>query len=137
MFNPRTQRGHLQPGQWDYFEMVLDPLDTSWMVRLSPASPYAAGLVLPSLLSDSVLDRGILRVEPSFAARSRIVRGTPFQWVTSLPEERIACKSAHQSTLHFMLPVAAGIHAAARPLRAARVQEEQARSVPANAAAGE
>ena len=34
VFNPRTQRGHLQPGQWDYFEMVLDPLDTSWMVRL-------------------------------------------------------------------------------------------------------
>ena len=32
VFNPRTQRGHLQPGQWDYFEMVLDPLDTSWMV---------------------------------------------------------------------------------------------------------
>ena len=57
VFNPRTQRGHLQPGQWDYFEMVLDPLDTSWMVRHS-CLPRAARPVLPSILFGSVLNRG-------------------------------------------------------------------------------
>lgn len=36
VYNPRTQRGTLQPGQWDYYAMVLDPMDTSWMVTFSP-----------------------------------------------------------------------------------------------------
>ncbi len=32
VYNPRTQRGFLQPGEWDYYAMILDPMDTSWMV---------------------------------------------------------------------------------------------------------
>ena len=85
MFNPRTQRGHLQPGQWDYFEMVLDPLDTSWMVRLPLARLTQHAVCLPFLLSDSVLDRGIVWMVPGSAATSRIVRGPPFQSLASPP----------------------------------------------------
>ena len=33
VYNPRTAHGYLLPGHWDYFAMILDPMDTSWMVR--------------------------------------------------------------------------------------------------------
>lgn len=26
-------KGFLQPGQWHYYEMTLDPTESSWMVR--------------------------------------------------------------------------------------------------------
>ena len=32
VYNPRTMHGYLQPGHWDYYAMILDPMDTSWMV---------------------------------------------------------------------------------------------------------
>ena len=35
VYNPRTAHGYLQPGHWDYFAMILDPMDTSWMVSTS------------------------------------------------------------------------------------------------------
>ena len=32
VYNPETEHGYLQPGQWDYYAVYLDPMDTSWMV---------------------------------------------------------------------------------------------------------
>ena len=51
VYNPRTQHGALQPGQWDYFEMALDPMDTSWMVK-PPCLPCAAHSVIISQKAD-------------------------------------------------------------------------------------
>lgn len=35
VYNPRTVHGYLQPGNWDYYAMILDPMDTSWMVIMT------------------------------------------------------------------------------------------------------
>ena len=70
MYDPRTQHGSLQPGQWDYFEMVLDPMDTSWMVRAA-CLPCAACPVLPSGFSGSSFNRGMLTGQPCFASISQ------------------------------------------------------------------
>ena len=30
---PQPVQGHLLPGQWAYFQLILDSSDSSWMVR--------------------------------------------------------------------------------------------------------
>lgn len=31
---PKAATGHLMPGQWHYYSMMLSPMDSAWMVRL-------------------------------------------------------------------------------------------------------
>ena len=45
-------RGYLQPGQWHYYRMVLDPTDASWMVRASMNIFHSCGHSLTVLLSE-------------------------------------------------------------------------------------
>ena len=83
VYDPRTQHGLLQPGQWDYFKMVLDPMDTSWMVRCCWL-PHAACPVRRSWLLDG--HRGAITVAV-FCLHITPVMGPPLKSSRQLPSD--------------------------------------------------